>query len=203
MNLTPAGATTTDARHFIRLAQIASDDLFTDLLGNQADTALGVMFLREDNDFSHQHTTLLSDGSAIAGMLHSYAAREAKVSRTTRLLLRYAGWQLPRLLVVGFVFSAVFDFLGSHLEEDDYYIAFLAVEPAFRKRGLSQILLKHAQRRALERRCTRLTLDVDDRNHIAIGAYHKAGFVQVAASKKIRLGGERWGLLRLAKSLIP
>lgn len=201
MNLRPAEATTDDAQHFIRLAQMAGDEIFTALLGNRAASALGAMFLREDNDFSFRHTTLLSDDGAISGMLHAYAAGEANDARTTRLLLRFAGWQLPRLLAVGFALSAIFDFLGSHLDDDDFYIAFLAVEPAHRKRGLSQILLDHAQKLARERRCTRLTLDVDERNHIAISAYHKAGFVQVAASKKIRQGGERWALHRLAKTL--
>ena len=201
MKLVPADATIDDSRHFSRLTQMAGDDVFTELLGNRAETVLEALLLREDNEFSFRHTTLLLDGAAIAGMLHAHAAREANDSRLTRLLLRYAGWQLPRLLAVGFILSTIFDFLGSHLDDDDFYIAFLAVEPAFRKRGLSQILLDHAQKLARERRCTRLTLDVDDRNHVAISAYHKAGFVQIAASKKIRQGGKRWGLLRLAKTL--
>ena len=201
MKLRPADATTDDAQHFIHLAQMAGEDVFTELLGNQAEAALGAMFLREDNDFSFRHTTLLSDGGTIAGMLHAYAAGVAKSARTTRLLLRFAGWQLPRLLAVGLMLGPALEFLGSHLDDSDFYISFLAIHPAYRGRGLSQTLLDQAARLARERRCTRLALDVDDRNHIAIGAYHKAGFAQVAASKKVRQGGERWGLLRLAKTL--
>lgn len=203
MNLTPANASTIHAQHFIRLAQMAGDDIFTTLLGNRAAPALEAMFLREDNDFSFRHTTLLSDGAAIAGMLHGCSAREANDKRTSWLFLRHAGWQLPRLLAIGLMLGPILDFVGSNLDDDDFYISFLAIDPAYRGRGLSQILLEHARRLTLESRCTRLTLDVDERNHIAIGAYHKAGFVRVAASKRIRQGGDHWGLLRLAKTLKP
>ena len=66
---------------------------------------------------------------------------------------------------------------------------------------MSQTLLDHGGRLARARGCDRLTLDVDERNHIAIGAYRKARFEQVAESKRIRLGEERLALLRLAKTL--
>lgn len=201
MQLRTARATSDDARDFTRLAQMAGDDLFTTLLGNRAAPALQALFRREDNDFSFRHTTLLVDGRAVAGMLHAYATGTAQDGRTTWLLLRYAGWQIPRLLAVGFLLSPIFDFMSKHHEERDFYISFLAVDPAYRGRGLSQTLLDHGGRLARERGCDRLTLDVDERNHIAIGAYRKARFEQVAESKRIRLGEERLAMLRLAKTL--
>ena len=49
--------------------------------------------------------------------------------------------------------------------------------------------------------CSRLTLDVDERNHIARAAYRRARFKQIAQSKKLHESGECWGLLRLANPL--
>ena len=189
------------ARHFANLAQMAGDDLFTQMLGGRADVMLRAMFGRDDNDFSHRHATFLAEGDEIAGMLHGYAAPEAQDSRTTRLMLRYALWQLPRFLAVALFLGDVLEFMGKDLADDDFYIAFLAVYPAYRGRGLSQTLLQCAEARARERGCSRLALDVDSRNRIAINAYDKWGFETIAKSKQVSHAGERFGVQRMAKDL--
>ena len=63
------------------------------------------------------------------------------------------------------------------------------------------MILNYAARLAAERGSSRLTLDVDERNAVAIAAYRRAGFKQIDESKKIQHQGESWGLLRLAKPL--
>lgn len=193
------------AAHFSRLAQIASDDLFSLLFGARAEAVLASMFLRRDNDNSHAYTTFLLAGDAIAGMLHAYPAADARrhAARSVWLYLRFAAWQLPRALALGFVLRDILDFVGGNLEADDFYIAMLAIYPAFRGCGHSKRLLKAAEGRAAASGCARLTLDVDERNHIARAAYRSAGFQQVARSKAVELGGERFAVLRLAKPLAP
>ncbi len=189
------------AAHFARLAQIASDDVFSILFGSRANAVLEAMFLRSDNDNSHLYTTLLPDDDAIAGMLHAYPARDAKAQsrRTGWLYLRFARTQaLPALLIATRI-GSILDFLGGNLQVDDYYIAMLALYPSFRGRGCGKLLLTEAEGLAQARGCTRLTLDVEAGNAIARAVYAAAGFEQIDASNEVRLGGISIKLLRLAK----
>lgn len=203
MTLIPARATLDHAEHFARLAQIASDEFFTELLGHRGQVALQSMFLRAENDFSHTHCTFLQAGDSFAGMIHAYCAEQAaaNASRSTWLIMRFAGWQILRCLVVGYALRDMLDFLGADLASGDFYIAMVALYPPCRGRGHSKTLLERAREHAIEQGCSRLTLDVDERNHIAIAAYQRAGFTKIAESKKIKYAGERWGVVRMAKPL--
>ena len=205
MTLAAAKPTKEHASHFAQLAQIASDDMFTHLFGARARAVLEEMFPLRDNDGSHVHTTFLLDGEAVAGMLHAYPAAIARQSetRTLWLYLRYAAWQVPRALTVGFLLRDILGFLGGNLADDDFYIAFLAIYPSYRGRGHSKTLLKEAERLAVLQGSSSLTLDVDERNHIARAAYDRVGFKQIAHSKEVALEGERFAVLRLSKPIEP
>ena len=205
MTLVPAQPAAEQAAHFARLAQIAGDEIFTHFFGSRAETVLASMFRRRENDNSHAHTAFLLEEDAIAGMLQAYTASDARqqAPRTLWLYLRYAAWQLPRALVLGFMLRDILDFLNRDLDDEDFYIVFLALYPPYRGQGHSKTLLREAERRAVLRGCRRLILDVDERNHVALAAYSRVGFEQIAQSKKVELAGERIGLLRLAKPVAP
>lgn len=201
VTLIPAQATPDHARRFAQLAQIAGDDIYRELFGEKASAVLESMFMQANNDSSYSYASFLQVDDEIAGMLVAYAAEEARshAKRTTWLMLRYAGLQSLRFLAVSVLLGDMLGFLGSNLEADDFYIAMVAIYQRYRRRGHSKDLLNHAGRLAVQRGSSRLALDVDERNRIAIAAYHRAGFVQIDESKKIQHQGERWGLLRLAK----
>ena len=205
MPLIKAKPTAEQAAHFARLAQIASDQFFAHLFGSRAQTVLESMFLRRDNDNSFIYTSFVLEDDSIAGMLQAYPAADARrqAARSTRLYLRHAAWQIPRALALGFMLRDLLEFLTSNLDDGDLYIAMLAIYPPYRGRGHSKTLLMQAERLAAARGLTRLALDVDERNRIALAAYRGAGFEQIAQSKKVKLEGESWGLLRLAKPLAP
>lgn len=189
------------AAHFASLAQIASDGFFTILFGSRANDVLEAMFRQPDNDNSHVHSTFLLDVETIAGMLHAYSAHEAKARawRTAWLYLRFARWQVLRALAVATRFGSMLEFVGGNLQPKDLYIAMLALYPSYRGRGYGKRLLKEAERLAHEQGCTRLTLDVEAGNSVARAAYAAAGFQQIDASNEVRLDGETFRLLRLAK----
>ena len=48
-------------------------------------------------------------------------------------------------------------------------------------------LLQEAERRAAYHGCSRITLDVDERNAVARAAYARFGFEQVARSKAVEI----------------
>ncbi len=205
MTLVKAEPTAEQAAHFARLAQIASDQLFSHLFGSRAQTVLASMFRQRGNDSSFVYTRLLIEGDAIAGMLHAYPAADARLhaARSIWLYLQYAAWQMPRAVALGFMLRDLLDFLASNLDDGDFYIAMLAIYQAYRGRGHSKTLLQEAERLAAAHGLTRLALDIDERNNVALAAYKRAGFKQIAQSKKVTLEGESWGLLRLAKPLAP
>jgi len=52
----------------------------------------------------------------------------------------------------------------------------IAVLPQYRGRGIASEMLKQIEQIARERGCCKLTLEVLEKNHVARGAYEKAGF---------------------------
>lgn len=204
MTLIPAQAISSHAEHFARLAQLSSDELFSDLLGNRAEDALRSMFLRQGNDNSHKYCSFLLESGAVAGMIQAYSAEQAVANArgTIWLFVKYARWQILRCLVVGFSLRDILDFVGADLAPGDFYIAMVALYPPYRGRGHSKALLDRARDLAISQGCARLTLDVDERNHIAIAVYQRAGFTVIAQSKKVNVSGARWGVLRMAKPLV-
>ena len=210
MTLIPGQANSNHAMRFAELAQMAGDNIFTEFFGHRANAVLEAMYLQADNQNSHIHSTFLQADAAIAGMLHAYSATAARslALRSNWLYLKYARLQIFRLLAVVIHLRHILDFLGENLADGDFYIAFLAIYPAQRGRGHSKTLLNHASQLARQAGCSRLTLDVDERNTIARAAYRRAGFEQVGESKKVRLNdegldNESWGILRLAKPVEP
>ncbi|MCY4247431.1 MAG: GNAT family N-acetyltransferase [Chloroflexi bacterium] len=198
-----AQATAEHAAHFAQLAQIAGDQLFSQLFGSRATPLLQGMFLREDNEFSCYHCAFIRHEGEIAGMIHAYSATTSDTYqlRGFLLMLRLAGWELPRFLLMLALMRQLLGFLGQRLSPGDYYIAFVALYPAFRGRGLSKALLAHAEESALRGGCSRLALDVAADNAIAISAYQRVGFAQVAASPILKHNGKELQMLRLAKDL--
>lgn len=201
--LIKAQATTEHAAHFAQLAQIAGDELFSQLFGGRAIALLQDMFLRDDNEFSSRHCAFIRQDGETAGMIHAHSAATSHANelRGFLLMLRLAGWELPRFLLMLVMLRQLLGFAGQGLATDDYYITFVALYPAFRGRGLSKPLLAHAEESALREGCSRLTLDVDADNTIAISAYQRVGFEQIDASPIMKHDGKALQLLRLAKDL--
>ncbi len=70
--------------------------------------------------------------------------------------------------------------LTTTLQRDTAHIAQLAVDPAYRRRGLARALVEDASRRASAAGCWRVTLLVADDNTAARDLYASLGFEPVA-----------------------
>lgn len=201
MGIRMAEATAADAVHFAKLAETAADGFFAELFGGKAESMLRATFMQAEGDNSHRHTAFLQIDGAVAGMLHAYAAEQAQEGRTFWLMLRHSGWQALRFLAALILYWDVMGFLGGNLERGDFYIAMLAIYPPQRGLGHGRALLNSAAERAAGQGCSRLVLDVDERNATARAVYERFGFVQIAASKPVAADGESWRILRLALPL--
>ena len=56
----------------------------------------------------------------------------------------------------------------------------LAVNPDCRGQGIGHLLLDQVEHRARELGCCKLTLEVQQNNHVAQGLYHSVGFIRAA-----------------------
>lgn len=204
MSIISAHPTPDHANHFAQLAQIASDDLYTHLLGKQANRILESLFCKPDNDNSYQFTHFLQVDDRIAGMVNGWTTdQKHNNDRYNETLVRhFAGWRYLQYIGVGLYLSEITEFIGTNLEAGDFYIQMVALYPDFRGQGHSKTLLHHAHDMGVAQGCRRLVLDVDERNTVAIQAYRKDGFAVLDASKKRSDNGIRWGMLRMGKSIV-
>lgn len=196
----PGEATTDHARHFAQLAQMASDEFYTFLLGKKAEDILSSAYVYPDHDNSCTVTHFLVNDGEVMGMMNGYTAKQnqAHGNQTERLIMKYASWRILRYFVLGTLLYNITNFVGKNLQAGDYYIQMVAIYPQYRGKDYSKQLLNHAYQVAISQECQRLVLDVDERNTVAIGAYKKMGFEVIDQSKKIRESGQEWGILRMA-----
>ncbi len=198
-----AQASAEHAHHFANLAQIASDDLYTTLLGNRSKQVLEGTFQEPNNENSYDLTHFLCEGNDIIGMVNGFTSQQKQAigNRTTSLTMKYAGWRFLQYIALGIYLSEITDFIGNNLEAGDYYIQMVAIYPQYRGQGHSKKLLAHAQNLAQKNNCQRLVLDVHNENTIAIHAYQRVGFTIIDKSKTIHVDGKPLSMFRMAKPL--
>lgn len=190
------------SQQFARLAEMAADGMYAALFGGRWQQVLQKLYLAPDNLNQHRFVYFARVDDQIAGMVHCFAGDDNQrlKDRTSRLYMRYAGWQLPRMMVVGFPIRRVMAFMD-RLPESHLYIQHLAVHEAFRGRRISQDLLRHAETLAREQSCSHLALDVHTENTVAINVYTKYGFSIDSTSPVVHLDGHPLSLHRMLKPL--
>ncbi|MDX1686998.1 MAG: ribosomal protein S18-alanine N-acetyltransferase [Candidatus Promineifilaceae bacterium] len=78
---------------------------------------------------------------------------------------------------------SIVGFAGHWLVAGEAHVSIIAVEPAWRGRGLGELLLLNLLLVAVEQGATLATLEVRCRNQVAQGLYHKYGFEVVGRRK--------------------
>ncbi len=66
---------------------------------------------------------------------------------------------------------------------DECHLANIAVSPDYRKKGIAGFFLGHIRQKALEKKCTRIMLEVRKSNHDAIRLYERFHFYRVGVRK--------------------
>lgn len=157
-----------DARAIAALFQISSegvaDYVWTTLQDDYPGLSLVEIgerrYQRENTDFSYQNCLMVESGGTVVGMMHSYAMPEtlAPVPDDFDPVLRpMAELEIPGSL----------------------YISGLALQPAFRNRGLGAQLLGRARGRARTMGLGQLSLLCFEANEGAVRLYRRHGFREV------------------------
>ncbi|MDI3269892.1 MAG: ribosomal protein S18-alanine N-acetyltransferase [Bacillota bacterium] len=79
--------------------------------------------------------------------------------------------------VVALLEGQVVGYSGMWIVLDEAHITNIAVHPDYRGKGFGHLILAEMERRARERGCTRMTLEVRPSNHVARQLYQRHGFV--------------------------
>lgn len=159
---------------------------------NRAVQGLAGLFRQPVNRFSYQRAWVLEvDDQPAAGLV---AFPGSELNTADRAML----WQVPR--VYGLAGALGLAHRGRKAQDpweatpDHFYIAHVAVSPAFQRRGLGRALLDHAAQQAVQTGLSRLALTVDFGNDNARRLYLNCGFevverVSTPALEKFGLTG--------------
>jgi len=133
------------------------------------------VYARRGHAASYEFCRVALVEDRIAGVVSGFPVRHAdRLSQqfVTMTLRRMPPWRLPgtfkHLHAAGNV--------SPHPPLDAYYVDALAVDAAFRRRGVARHLLKVAEQEALTAGCTRIALDTGLTNHDARALYDSYGF---------------------------
>ncbi len=164
-------------------------------------SVLATLFRHPRTRFSYAWTTVAVQEGNVVGLI--LAAPTPTLHRTALP----TAWILTRTLGVrdmaGFVWRSLW-LLGLDLSRpDDYYVAHLAVDPVYRRRGIGRLLLRHAEATARRHGHPRVALTVEMDNTPALAFYERLGYRIAHARPTPRLK-RRFGfpgLYRMEKDL--
>lgn len=156
-------------RRVSELIYLTDRELFDRFLRDPVDV-IEKLLITGDNPYGHEGVMVASEEREVLGaMLHGTADDTGSIHRVCR-----------NLGVSDFIRFTIMELVDSTvtfpLEEDDLYIAALAVSPESRGRGIATALLETAVEMGVEGGFRRLALDVDPGNEAAINLYRKFGF---------------------------
>ena len=178
-------ATSTQAAELAPLVYQSSHELLDFLFGgcDAAETALAELIARPNGHFSHRFVTLLMINRRICGAELGYSADELADEEFSGALNMLRAMPLRRWPhLVGPVNRALSGYVMPP-SPDAYYINNIAVNDAYRGKGLGQVFLNHIAQTARQAGFRCIELDVTDANDGGIRFYERFGFHCVAESR--------------------
>lgn len=159
-------------------------------MGPFADAALGLgdhafclhalqeVFSRPGNRFSFDRTIMGMAGKEVAALLIAFPGGElgGRNWAYLRQSLSIYGIRKYLRLLANFILG----FTSKECENDEYYIAHLAVSPAFRKQGIARALLAEAENMAARAGLHKISLLVEIGNTPAITLYQAVGYKMIS-----------------------
>lgn len=140
----------------------------------RADRAIQSFFRLRDNRFSHQFAEFALVDNEIAGLLMTFNQRQMRrsvIATAFHMLKVYKPGEIGKFL------KRVLPYRDEeNVPPDELYIAHLAVEDKFRRRGIGLQILTRAEEKAREQGLPKLSLITEIENSAARALYEKFGF---------------------------
>ncbi len=144
------------------------------MFGKDADRIISTAFTETDHDLSYENVTFAERANAVVGMILAYTT--AAHRRSSRDPLHRAAGKLRLRMRIVEVFLAPVMRVNDSIEDNDYYLQFIAVDQNTRVGGVGSVLLDEFERQARAAGSRRLSLDVSIGNDTAIEFYKNRGW---------------------------
>ena len=177
-----------DGRAFTRYLDQAAEGFFRFMLGKRFEEIIAKAFLKADHDLSWQHAAFAEHNGSIIGMVSGFTAEQHRRS-SLQPLKKAAGGCNPRLKAVTLLCAPLLQIIDT-VEDRDYYLQAIAVDPNLRGCGAGSILYDFLKDRARDSGSTRLSLDVSAGNETAVSFYrHRGMTIESQWPKQIPIPG--------------
>ncbi len=168
---------------FARYLNVAADGAFRALLGRDYDRVIGEAYLSPGHDLSYETAVFAERSGRIAGMASGYTSQQREQS-SEEPLRRAAGFRMVRMAAISMLGRGMKRFIKS-VPDGDYYLLAVAVDDQYRGAGIGSTLLDYSEGGARAAGCTRIVLDVAERNAGVRRLYEGRGMEVEAKSPSI------------------
>ena len=162
------GAVKKDAKKAVELIHIAITDIAEQLTGQtkkeNVRKTLSQFFCEDNNRLSYQNMIVADLIGEIAGIILTYPGEEA--TRLDEPILKRLRKKRRNEEI----------FFDKEANENDFYIDTLCVNDLYRGYGIGTILLKEAEKMAIEKGYSRVSLNVAQDNQMAKKLYQRVGY---------------------------
>ncbi len=179
----PARPTIEEGLLYARYLNEAAEGAFRVLLGKGYDRVIAEAYLSPGHDLSYETAVFAERSGRIAGMASGYTSQQHEQS-SDEPLRRAAGFRIARMAALSMLGRRIKRFIKA-VPDGDYYLLAVAVDGQHRGAGIGSTLLDYSEGRASAAGCTRIVLDVGEKNAGARRLYERRGMKVEARSPSI------------------
>ncbi len=154
------------------------------MFGKRLEDIVSKAYVEPNHDLSYETALFAEADGEVVGMASGYTAEQHR-RFNRKVVNRAAGRSIVRISIIYALLSPMMRFLHTY-DEGDFYLQFLAVDEAFRGRGIGSVLIHAMEERGRERGSTQYAIDVSGRNDNARRLYGHQGFVDRACWPRLR-----------------
>ena len=178
MLLRPAKPESGEGLLFARYVDQAAEGFYGFMLGPRFEAIIASAFLEPGHALSHEHVRFAERDGLVVGMSLAYTGLQHR-GFSDGPLKRAAGRSALRMMLIRTFLAPLWRVLDS-VEESDFYLHGIAVEPELRGAGVGSLLMDDVEARGRAAGSTRLSLDVAAKNMGARNLYGRRGMIEAA-----------------------
>lgn len=176
MLLRPASPESGEGLLFARYIDQAAEGFFSFMLGPNSENITASAFMEPGHALSYEHVIFAEREGVVVGMSLAYTGVQHR-GFSDEPLKRAAGRSALRMRIVRTLLAPLWGVLDT-VQESDFYLHGIAVEPELRGAGVGSLLMDDVEARGRAAGSIRLSLDVAAKNEGARKLYGRRGMIE-------------------------